>query len=760
MDPITMTLLFAAAAPLIDLLEKGVISKLSESTPILRAAAATAASFRDIEGLEQTLLAWADSEAFRDLVERLRAGEAIEHEPDSAIDAFIDGSRFFVGSDTRELAESVIQSFLRAIREQLLAGPSGLAIAVARAEAMFSEQLGVLAEQGERLENISTTLAGFAPVLAPESSSASDPLGQPLDVARSLINDGKARTALDLLEEIRKGSSSGASEESLYRLEMNLGAARLDLHDAELAEGHFSRALEIRPNDVKALIALTKAHLAREQPDRALEVAERAHSAEPDNVIAQVMRLMALHYLDRDHEVDAIIAESDFGNDALASALLGELRLAQGRPADAVPLLRRGLAASDVRLPMIRLLLGVALTQVATRSEGPGRTIIIKQDGLAILTEADEWFSRAIEGLQPGTTELAEALASRAGVRALLGQLDEALADCDGALVHDNASRLALENRARVLLRMGDGQGAVDTLDRLPGPRSEELNVILAAALLRSGRAADSLAIATELWERSTIDDIKISAGELIIRSEKALGVRERTAAVLDVFRNEAPRDPLALAIRAEALEDEGDLAGSTALLRQALDEPDIRLKRHLAYELAGVLYRAGDPQGAVDVYRNIGPPDLHESEYRNFLVALLAAGHLGDALRLSADARKAIGVTSLAEVEAHVLEVIGDLSNAATLLEARAFQPDAGPEVNLQLLSLLLRLGRGDEAQRLVEGFNMDRVAGNAAALLSLAEARTLLGMPGALELAFRARNPRKPQEIRCCVSRKGEAR
>jgi tetratricopeptide (TPR) repeat protein len=274
-----------------------------------------------------------------------------------------------------------------------------------------------------------------------------------LDTARDLLRAGKTKSALDLLEQLEaafSATTAGVSSKSRYRLALNHGSALLDSGRPADAIAHYNRALELQPNDPAALFSLAKARLALDQPALALELSERALAKDPADLKARAMQLLALHSLDRDQDVDQIVdASPALVESSLGSAMLGEIRLTQGRYEEAVPLLRRGLASEEVRLPRLRMLIAVGMVRSLEASTDLSTGISPEEDVReASLREALGLFDQAVDGMESSDDRdlLLETIASRAGVKALLGDRVEALQDLDRVLSENPTHALAIGN--------------------------------------------------------------------------------------------------------------------------------------------------------------------------------------------------------------------------------------------------------------------------------------------------------------------------
>jgi tetratricopeptide (TPR) repeat protein len=126
--------------------------------------------------------------------------------------------------------------------------------------------------------------------------------------------------------------------------------ARTKLADASLAKQYFKRALELRPDEARALVALEQLHEGAAEHEPLLEILKRRAEVAPDDdskraILYKEARICdeALH--DRDRAVSAYEQVLDLGMDPPAVAALERLYSASTRWGDLVALHERELVA-------------------------------------------------------------------------------------------------------------------------------------------------------------------------------------------------------------------------------------------------------------------------------------------------------------------------------------------------------------------------------------------------------------------------------
>jgi tetratricopeptide (TPR) repeat protein len=727
-------------------------------TPIEAAAQQTGDMFPEVEGLAETLLQWCDEASFLDLLSRLRGGDrsGLASSDEAIAELFIESTRFDFGDDTHSKGSEVVAAFLQTLETKLYESTEGLRLLATRGEVLHQNTVTAIEEVGDRIiAAIGSTPGRLASDVDADTISNAQLTGdeaafaRQIDTARDLLLAGKAGSALALLGQLaqRTAESRPISEELLYRLALNSGSANLDLGLPSEALAHYSRALELRPGDVRTLCGLAKTRLALGEPARALDLAEQALTHDAENVKAFGMKLLAMHQLGRDSDVDRLVVESrQLWESPLGSAILGELRLIQGRPSEAVPLLRRGLASDEVQPPFARMLLAAALVGTVKSQEAAGSDRTSGEEAEdAILREALEYFDRALEDMSSSEDRATyqDTLASRAGVVAMLGDATAAMADLDRVLGENPRNTLAIENKTRMLLLSERATEGLELLERLPKPLDRETRLLRASLFLRADRAADALETALAVWDESADDEgSQVHSADILIAAESKLGLTDHTSRVLDRLEHAWPDSAFALAVRAESAQRANNLEEAIALLERALSIAPSRFARQLSYQLAAMHYMSNDFSRSVDAYRIVARPEFLDPEFGNYLAALLRAGALAEILEVCKQARERVGlIPRIVEIEAHVLQLIGDLPSSEKLLDQWARQSPSDMKPRLLLLSIRLRMGSNQAAMDTALSIDVEAIWNDPHDLLDLAEARQILGLPDALEIAFRAR-------------------
>ena len=211
------------------------------------------------------------------------------------------------------------------------------------------------------------------------------------------------------------------------------GLAALSQGKYDEAIVSFSVALRLDPSDATALSARGAAYYQLGRWERSLADYRALKTALPDNVVAAYGELRALVRLRRDDEVRGLITtrlEAD-PTDAAALETLVRLDRLVGAPGDSLPALDRALEAAPGAANLLSL---------------RGQVRVAVGD-----TEGGRADFAALRAEDPNDPNL---LNNVCWAQALAGfDLDQALADCDGAMAAGEAAYI--DSRAMVLLQMG-----------------------------------------------------------------------------------------------------------------------------------------------------------------------------------------------------------------------------------------------------------------------------------------------------------------
>lgn len=754
--------LLALAGPLIAKVGKDAAKRLLDITPVTVAIDRTASAFddRDVDASAH-LRMWCESSMFlAQLREVMGGGRALTD--GDVVNAFIEVTGMYA-DDPRPLAHDLLAAFFQALDEELHKSELGPVIHAREERREHDLTRQAVAESTHRIEAKQDDMLGIVEELARAGRSFPRPaddvaeipevrelvLHTKIDHARDLINAGKTKTARVLLEELRVDAvGQGASDKLLFRIVSNLAACALNEGDVATANEKFSEALQLQPESPKAISNAAIGAALSGDHGRATDLSNEALERDPRDVDAMTVRLLVLQRAARLADLDALVDENAWIRQSpQCLGMLGQLRLEQGRWEEAESLLRDALRLGSDN-PHVHQALATTIyvsVQRAINEDPPLHNDGIPKDTLFRLEEAERQISIAVDhfSVYEDRSDYYDALASRAGLRSLVGRDEDALRDCETVLVEDPDHPIALHNKALLLLRMEGEDEAIDILERLRGAAADTRTAIyLSIAHFSKEDFDDAISTLEPIWNASNPSKEQLDIADVLVRSHACAGHDEAVEELSGIIRERWPGDPEALWVLGRARREQGRFDEAVDLMREALANADGNLWKRLALELAETLFATARYAEAVELFERTVDPTSNTPAARRYLVSLCNAGLYSDALRM-ARALRGGGppIPKISEVEAAVLEYTGDLERALEIhMELSRIEPDV---VWHRIRAVVACIRRGDttRARSILEDVSFDDIKDDADALVEVARARMNLDVEDVLPLAYRAR-------------------
>lgn len=132
-----------------------------------------------------------------------------------------------------------------------------------------------------------------------------------IDAYRDLFLNGKAKTAITLLETFKQKNWEGSSDRIKFRVLTNIAAAkqRLSQQDMEESAGLFLEAIHYQPEDKVGLANVALAHLIKGENDKAVKAAQHALTVDPSNDNAGAYLIQAYLFDDSISDPYTLIGE-------------------------------------------------------------------------------------------------------------------------------------------------------------------------------------------------------------------------------------------------------------------------------------------------------------------------------------------------------------------------------------------------------------------------------------------------------------------
>jgi tetratricopeptide (TPR) repeat protein len=426
---------------------------------------------------------------------------------------------------------------------------------------------------------------------------------------------------------------------------------------------------------------------------------------------------------------------------------LGRIRYDDGRYDEAEVFLRTVLK-EEPRNPQALMLLAQAIIIPLQRvhRDDPPLVWRMPAETRARLSEAENLLTRAVEVLEhhDHRKPLHTALANRAGTRLILGLFDEALADCERALVDDTTHDIAQLHKGLALLQLDRAADAARCFEQLRGQEEIAASVLACAqAYYQSNQTDKVIALLHRFWHPLPEDRGQIHIAELLLMAYDRVNDVDAKEAVRRALATTWPQDPDALSVIASHQYKAGRADEAIRLFHEALACASTPFQREkITLELASCYYAQGQYAEAAREWAAIVDPGTDCPLIQSYLAALYNADAYRKALQVAQRIRDIRGPLPLiTEIETLVLEYIGDLKQARDLrYQLSCIEPtNIVHRVHLALLDF--RRGERDAARQTITRIRFDEIKENARILVQVAQLHAILEMDGVLPLAVTTR-------------------
>jgi tetratricopeptide (TPR) repeat protein len=382
----------------------------------------------------------------------------------------------------------------------------------------------------------------------------------------------------------------------LYAPNLMAGLDYLKLDNPKTAVPYLQRALAAKPNDPRARVGLANGYLQLRRYAEAQKFFSRAIELDSQN--ADAWYGLGATYLSIEKQDEASIARL---SPPLASALLAESYLQQGRPRKAVKILKSVVEASPTP-PCAHSLLGFAYLRDA------------KPDDAAAQFQTD-WDAARGEGCLLAKLGMVALEAERANTDAALSELREAV-DIDGESVRvntelfwDDLVKAGVETNASEIIgrhKLGDAQSPSPKLAKSYFTKGQYSSCSAALAAAPAPLTAQQLRLFSQCSYYAGRDELAVKASDQVskahpddpwalywrIESTGRLGLAALTKAT-----NINPDSVSLHVLSGDMLRGKGDFAGAAVAYRKAIALQPEFLAAHLG--LARDLYSDDERDGA-----------------------------------------------------------------------------------------------------------------------------------------------------------------
>ena len=563
-----------------------------------------------------------------------------------------------------------------------------------------------------------------------------------IDAARDLIQKGQIAAARMQLEEIEREAEQ-LPDNLRFRLLTNLAICAMGEDKLDATISLINEAHNIQPEDRTGIINAAMAAELQQEPERAAKLARKALSLDPHDPNAAANLISALWGMGKIEELEDFVASAEWTTKEIPSALaLARVRVQQARYDDAKGVYRSLIhtAPNDAQ---IHLGLSQCLLAQAQVERLP---VAYSKEDLARLSEAEIEADRAVELLRPTQLSalLHQALVLRAGVRALLGEVDEAMGDVDEVLREVPQHPAATFHKGLFLLKKEMTREARSWIEGIQDPEMRsELILPLADACLESGDAAAAIELLRDSFKLDPPGREDFGRAQSLLRAEAAAGTDDSVGPLIEEAIERFPDDPALYALAAVRSSLREDTEAAELALNKAIDLADAPFRQVLQGQLGRLYEGMGRFADAAQQFSKACGNDATHPDAVPMLLSLSNSRQYRKALDL---ARKIRGVVDpipriAIDVEAAILGYVGDVKAEVVRHHELCSREDTVPSDRVRLASAQIRCGEREAALETVLNIDVPELGHDSQALMKLAHMKCSLGAADYICDAYLAR-------------------
>ena len=576
------------------------------------------------------------------------------------------------------------------------------------------------------------------------SQTDSDPryaaLSAKIDVIRSLIERGSVNAARVELEELNKNEEM--PDDLKFRIFTNLGACALALGEFENARDRLIDAYELQPDSQKGIVNAALAAQLDGHSERAMELARKVRELDPKDSQATSILMRELWETDNTEQFEELIRTEEWvTGDKQCAMDLATIRMQESRLDEAIALCRSLIEADSGNAQSHLTLCECLILQAQTEM----RTLGFTDEPIRKLREAVESATTALEILPSDLVEQRQAaLVSRACAHAILDEMDDALRDLDNESATVPSKLDAVNaNKGLVLIRLGRSHQARAAFEEVQDSElRSELVLPLARACLLSDDAREALNLLTGSFslEEPTWEDV-LKATTLVY-AEQQLDIEDSLGQLLAAKLEQRPNDPRLLTLSSIRCSILGNPEIAEEFLIKALGHSNAYDREIILTDLGTLYMSLGRFSEAADAYAEIVGGVATHPNALSLLYCLAKSDRLRETLSWARNIRQARSATprEAIEVEAYVLEQIGDARATASLREELCSRTDSTPLDSVFLAMTQLRCGDRNLAQETIRGIRASELREHPRAICTLSKMKLALRIPGYLNDAYLA--------------------
>ena len=567
-------------------------------------------------------------------------------------------------------------------------------------------------------------------------------LARRIDGARDLIGKNLVHTARVVLEQMLN-EDEAPPPELKFRIITNLAVCALVDDDFDRARMLLEEAHELQPESRTAITNAALAAQLAKNPERTIELANRARELETENSEATAILMQALWEVgNTEHLEDLIATDVWTTQDRGCVSVLATIRQQQSRFDDAAALLQ-SLIEEDPEDAYSHLALSQCLI---SHSQADYRSGLHTEDIFVRLRKAEYEATRAIDLLRATElrAQLQNALVARACARALLEANSDALADLDEVLAASPNHPTAAFNKGLLLQREGRLTEARKVLENIEDPaRRADAALPLAESYLADGHGAAAIGLIRDTFQLELPAWEDVHRAGILCRAEAAETGECSVDDLLKVALQQEPESTRLLTLRGLCLSIHGDLVGCEKALLKALEHADDLDRPQVLVRLGFYYQDQLRFSEAADCIAQVVCGVVSHPLAISLSICLANGKRLREALQWARDIQEVHRQVprEAIDIEAQILGHIGDASAAVECYQKLCLHPHATPGDRITLAAAQLRCKDHGSALETILSIDPAELRAEPKLLLAAAQMKWFVGAEGYLEDAYVAR-------------------
>ena len=577
----------------------------------------------------------------------------------------------------------------------------------------------------------------------PDLDPAQKALKEKIDLTREFVHHGlfsKAKVELERL----MGEAKLIPDDLKFRILTNLGACYLAEGYVQKAQRLLDEAHKLEPKNPLAIAnAAWVAHLSNDS-ERAKALAVEARKLEFKNSHATGALIEGLWDSGAYEELEGLLVDEPWiSEDQRCGLILARIRLQQNRFEEAASICASLITAEPDNARSHLVLSKILLEHAQSDRLSPEHD----KGSIELFHKAKSEATRAIELLD--VTELRllsqEALITRAATHAELGEFKRAFIDLDRVLVEAPAHSEASFIKGQILLQINRPQEARSAFEAIQDPERRTDSLLqLAVSCLVSGDETTAIKLLQGTITFKPLDWEEIRKAEILSQAESLANVEDSIGPVLETALGQHPENTLLLTLRAAHFDNSGNSEEAEALLIKALERADASDRKHVLIRLAALYHRLHRYAEAADRFIDVVEDNAFHPAATPLLECLVNSKRLREALNWARTIRAANPEPprTAIDVEAQILEHVGDLKGAVACRTELCSRDDVTSNDRAKLALTTFRLGQVDEALEVIHGIDPKDLSNTPWLILAIAQVKRLVGEDDYLEYALAARH------------------